>query len=362
MLTTQDCFQTLTPIPLNLRKSCNSRTRGVWSFSWVQSCRSRHRSSERERRAAQRVAEAQDATRGEPRPSGRAPVGYYWDPRPGEPTGTWRNLLTNEAMDLGAAKRDTKYAAELLGLRLDVPWSVWHGYKAGGREPGILWRYDAEERTFTVRFENELDLDDLEDVSWAEVLGTVPMAESAGEPAILHRLDELPLVRAPRGTQPQDGVWRMRGGLWINRHGMALYEEDAGESDSADDDELGSARPAASHTFTSHPLCNHRFCVRRWLQRLQCHAFGPRPLYLTRFRFTPVTSPAPRTPAPPYVSSRSEQAAVRAQMPPRAGAPASVKRSRASMFPRLARSDEWRESRRERGRGRGLVGEQSVGV
>ena len=213
-----------------------------------------------------------------------------------------------------------------------------------------------------MRFENELDLDDLEDVSWKEVLGTVPMAESAGEPAILHRLDELPLVRAPRGAQPQDGVWRMRGGLWINRHGMALYEEDAGESDSADDDELGSARPAASHTFTSHPLCNHRFCVRRWLQRLQSHAFGPRPLYLTRFRFTPVTSPAPRTPAPPYVSSRSEQAAVCAQMPPRAGAPASVKRSRASMFPRLARSDEWRESRRERGRGRGLVGEQSVCV
>ena len=61
------------------------------------------------------------------------------------------------------------YAAELLGLRLDVPWSVWHGYEAGGREPGILWRYDAEERTFTVRFENELDLDDLEDVSWKEV-------------------------------------------------------------------------------------------------------------------------------------------------------------------------------------------------
>ena len=67
-------------------------------------------------------------------------------------------------------------------------------------------------------------------------------------------------------------------GVWINRHGMALYEEDAGESDSADDDELGSARPAASHTFTSHPLCNHRFCVRRWLQRLHSHAFGPRPL------------------------------------------------------------------------------------
>ena len=173
----------------------------------------------------------------------------------------------------------------------------------------------------SVRFENELDLDDLEDVSWAEVLGTVPMAESAGEPAILHRLDELPLVRAPRGTQPQDGVWRMRGGVWINRHGMALYEEDAGESGSADDDELGSARPAASHAFTSHPLCNHRFCVRRWLQRLQCHAFGPRPLYLTRFRFTPVTSPAPRTPAPPYASSLSEQTAVCAQMPPRAGAP-----------------------------------------
>ena len=47
-----------------------------------------------------------------------------------------------------------------------------------------------------MRFENELDLDDLQDVSWKEVLGTVPMAESAGEPAILHRLDELPLVRS----------------------------------------------------------------------------------------------------------------------------------------------------------------------
>ena len=90
---------------------------------------------------------------------------------------------------------------------------------------------------------------------------------------------------------------------------MALYEEDAGESDSADNDELGSARPARSHTFTSV-----------FSLRLQCHAFGPRPLYLTRFRFTPVTSPAPRTPAPLYVSSRSEQAAVCAQMPPRANA------------------------------------------
>ena len=110
---------------------------------------------QRERRATQRAAEAQDATRGEPRPSGRAPTGCYWDPWPGEPTGTWRNLLTDEAVDVGAAKRDTEYVAELLGLRLDVPWSIWHGYEAGGREPGILWRYDAEERTFTVRFEND---------------------------------------------------------------------------------------------------------------------------------------------------------------------------------------------------------------
>ena len=44
--------------------------------------------------------------------------------------------------------RDIEYAAELLGLRLDVPWSIWDGYEAGVREPGILWRYDAEERTF----------------------------------------------------------------------------------------------------------------------------------------------------------------------------------------------------------------------
>ena len=47
--------------------------------------------------------------------------------------------------------RDIEYAAELLGLRLDVPWSIWDGYEAGVREPGILWRYDAEERTFRGR-------------------------------------------------------------------------------------------------------------------------------------------------------------------------------------------------------------------
>ena len=41
--------------------------------------------------------------------------------------------------------RDIEYAAELLGLRLDVPWSIWDGYEAGVREPGILWRYDDEE-------------------------------------------------------------------------------------------------------------------------------------------------------------------------------------------------------------------------
>jgi len=34
--------------------------------------------------------------------------------------------------------RDIEYAAELLGLRLDVPWSIWDGYEAGVREPGIL--------------------------------------------------------------------------------------------------------------------------------------------------------------------------------------------------------------------------------
>ena len=180
---------------------------------------------QRERRAAKRVAEAQDAARGQPKPRGPNPTGCYWDPRPGELTGTWRELLTHKAVDVAAAKRardaalrreettraararasalgsmgagcssfelvtqrtsacmapslsaeaparrvrDIEYAAELLGLRLDVPWSIWDGYEAGVREPGILWRYDAEERTFTVRFENALDLNDLEDVSWRE--------------------------------------------------------------------------------------------------------------------------------------------------------------------------------------------------
>ena len=163
---------------------------------------------QRERRAAQRAAEAQDATRGQPKPRGPNPTGCYWDPWPGELTGTWHELLTHKAVDVAAAKRardaalrreettraararasalgsmgagcssfelvtqrtsacmapslsaeaparrvrDIEYAAELLGLRLDVPWSIWDGYEAGVREPGILWRYDAEERTFRGR-------------------------------------------------------------------------------------------------------------------------------------------------------------------------------------------------------------------
>ena len=152
---------------------------------------------QRERRAAQRCAEAQDATRGQPKPRGPNPTGCYWDPRPGELTGTWHELLTHKAVDVAVAKRarnaalrreettraararasalgsmgagcssfelvtqrtsacmapslsaeaparrvrDIEYAAELLGLRLDVPWSIWDGYEAGVREPGILWR------------------------------------------------------------------------------------------------------------------------------------------------------------------------------------------------------------------------------
>ena len=51
---------------------------------------------QRERRAAQRAAEAQDAARGQPKPRGPNPTGCYWDPRPGELTGTWRELLTHK--------------------------------------------------------------------------------------------------------------------------------------------------------------------------------------------------------------------------------------------------------------------------
>merc|ERR1719333_1986417 len=99
------------------------------------------------------------------------------------------------------------------------------------------------------------------------LLGTVPMAESAGEPAILHRLDELPLVRAPCGVQPQDGVWRTRGGLWINRHGMALYEADAGESDSADDDELDAPARGCAPPVTSLSFLERDGAFRRWRRR-----------------------------------------------------------------------------------------------
>jgi len=59
----------------------------------------------RERRAAQRGVEAQDAARGQRKPRNRAPTGCYWDPQPGEATGTWRKFLTDEAVDVAEAKR-----------------------------------------------------------------------------------------------------------------------------------------------------------------------------------------------------------------------------------------------------------------
>ena len=170
--------------------------------------------------------------------------------------------------------RDGDYAAELLGLRLDVPWSIWDEHEAGdGHEPSILWSYDVAAQTFTVRFQSYVFCDDLEDVTWAEVLGEVPMAMSDGEAAVLHRLDELPLARSPRGAHtPTDGVWRMRGGVWINRHNTPLYEKaesedtssDRDESDDEDDGLLGSARRARN---AYRPLRNQPFCVRRWRRR-----------------------------------------------------------------------------------------------
>ena len=61
----------------------------------------------RERRAAQRNADAHahDTARGQRQPRGREPAGCYWDPRPGEATGTWRKLHTHEAVDNAAARR-----------------------------------------------------------------------------------------------------------------------------------------------------------------------------------------------------------------------------------------------------------------
>ena len=61
----------------------------------------------RERRAAQRNADAHahDTARGQRQPRGREPAGCYWDPRPGEATGTWRKLHTHEAVDIAAARR-----------------------------------------------------------------------------------------------------------------------------------------------------------------------------------------------------------------------------------------------------------------
>jgi len=54
---------------------------------------------QRERRAAKRAAEAQDAARGQRKRRRRQPAGCSLDPRTGEVTGTWRKLLTDEAVD-----------------------------------------------------------------------------------------------------------------------------------------------------------------------------------------------------------------------------------------------------------------------
>ena len=50
-------------------------------------------------------ADDADATRGQRKPKGHVPDGCYWDPRPSELTGTWRDLLTHETVHVAAAKR-----------------------------------------------------------------------------------------------------------------------------------------------------------------------------------------------------------------------------------------------------------------
>ena len=60
----------------------------------------------RERRAAQRAKDADSqSTRGQGKPPGREPAGCYWDPRPGEPTGTWRFLDTHEVCNPEQTRR-----------------------------------------------------------------------------------------------------------------------------------------------------------------------------------------------------------------------------------------------------------------
>ena len=43
--------------------------------------------------------------RGHPRPKGRPPKDCYWDPRPAEPSGTWRRNGTHEEYNPKAAER-----------------------------------------------------------------------------------------------------------------------------------------------------------------------------------------------------------------------------------------------------------------
>ena len=52
---------------------------------------------QRARRSVKRAAEAELNTgRGQRKPRGKAPTGCYWDPRPGEAEGVWRDLDTHE--------------------------------------------------------------------------------------------------------------------------------------------------------------------------------------------------------------------------------------------------------------------------
>ena len=79
---------------------------------------------QRARRSAKRAAEAElNAGRGQRKPRGKAPTGCYWDPRPGEAEGVWRDLDTHEIYDPKARESARKAACRC------SPGRLFFGYR-----------------------------------------------------------------------------------------------------------------------------------------------------------------------------------------------------------------------------------------
>ena len=195
----------------------------------------------RERRAAQRNADAHahDAARGQRRPRGREPGGCYWDPRPGEATGTWRKLDTHEPYH-PAERRSVRAksqahavpvphgtvddAAKLLGRFVKAPRAGLGGERAASTASDVAMVVDYGATRFKLKFPDDASPRELR-VSWAQLLGAEPWGATR-----MHTLELQPvrtvssrLMAKPDGKKPRAAdCWDMRRGEWVDCTGRAV--------------------------------------------------------------------------------------------------------------------------------------------